>query len=359
MAQQKNKGPVILVVIAVLALVGGGIYYVSQGSDESVTDQMQAQLDGDMETSDSVEEVETSAGDASQSTSNNDEMSDLEINAGEFIVEPGNPVVAKVDDKPITRVDVYRFIQTMPPQIQAMPASKIYPMAMEQVVNTRIIQNKANAADIMDTPEFQREMEIAKQQIARNLFMEKKVDSKISDSKVKSAFKEYVKEIPEVEERRARHILVDTESKAKAVIEKLNKGGDFSELANEVSKGPTGNKGGDLGWFEQGRMVPEFGKAVFEMEKGELRKEPVQSQFGWHVVQLDDIRNRPKPSFEEMKPMIEAQLRREALDGLFEEWRKEAKIEQYDINGKPLREGADATGLLPEEKQPQPAKQGS
>ncbi|HPF79033.1 MAG TPA: peptidylprolyl isomerase, partial [Alphaproteobacteria bacterium] len=132
---------------------------------------------------------------------------------------------------------------------------------------------------------------------------------------------------------------------------KLKSGEDFQELAKSLSTGPTAANGGNLGYFTKQEMVPEFANAAFSMDKNSILDNPVKTQFGWHVIQLLDIRNRAKPTFEQMEPMIRAEQRREILADLLENWRKDAKIEQFDINGKPLKEGADATGLVPA-KQP-------
>jgi len=274
--------------------------------------------------------------------------SDAPVDLGEGMkVEPGNPVVAIVDGKEVTRVDVYRFIQTMPANIQQLPAAAVYPMALEQVVNTRLVQNKAEKANVSETEQFKLEVEMAKQQLARNLFLENQVKENISESKLEKAYKEYVKKVPEVQERRARHILLETESKAQAVIDQINKGGDFEALAKELSTGPTAPKGGDLGYFAEGEMVPEFSKQVFSMKKGDVTQEPVKTQFGYHVIKLEDSRTRPVPTIEQLKPALEGELRREILTGLLQDWRKSAKIEQFDINGNPLKEGANALGIVP------------
>lgn len=262
-------------------------------------------------------------------------------------VEPGNPVVAKVDGKDITRIDVYRFIQTMPANIQQLPAAAVYPMAMEQVINTRLVQTKADDSNISESDRFKLELEMAKQQLARNLYLENQVAEKITDAKLEKAYKEFIKTVPDAEERRARHILLETEDKAKATIDQINKGGNFEELAKELSTGPTAPKGGDLGYFAEGEMVPEFSKQVFSMKPGDVTKTPVKTQFGYHVIKLEDVRQRAKPTKEQLTPALSAEIRREVLTDLLKNWRESAKIEQFDINGKPLKEGANALGIVP------------
>ena len=225
----------------------------------------------------------------------------------------------------------------MPQNLQQLPAATIYPLALEQVVNMRLVQNKAEAANLAESEEVKKELVMAKQQIIRNLYLEEQVDKKISEGNLKKAYKELTSKIPDVKQRRASHILLENEEKAKEVIQKLNDGADFAKLAAEMSTGPTGPKGGDLGFFAKEEMVPEFASAAFEMKKGAVSKTPVKTQFGYHVIKVTDVRDQPKPTFAEVRPSLEAEERRKILDGLVQKWRKNAKIEQFDINGKPVK----------------------
>lgn len=351
MTGQKNNGMMIAIAaILVVASIAGGFFFMKNSEKSGAMGEEQKAAETAPEQNNDPANVETAAGDAKDEVA-----TPANLNAGDFKIEEGNPVVAKVNGKEITRTDVYRFIQTMPPNIQQMPATTVYPLAMEQVINTQIVQGMVDNTDIENSQEFQREMEIQKQLIARNLYVQKQVDSKINEGKLKDMYKEAMKKIPDVEERRARHILLETEDKAKAAIDKLKAGGKFEELAKTLSIGPTAPKGGDLGYFAKQEMVPEFAEAAFSMSKGAVSENPVQSQFGWHVIELVDVRQRPKPTFEQLKPMLQTDARREILEGLLQEWRKNAKIEQFDINGKPLKEGANVIGIMPE--QPNQPKQ--
>ncbi|HPD82838.1 MAG: peptidylprolyl isomerase [Alphaproteobacteria bacterium] len=336
-----------IIIVAIIAIAAGGYYFMQKKGDtadmagaELAAQSAQAPESDNAEASSAS--VETAAGTEEASPA------PAPITADQLTVVPGNPVVARVDGKDITRVDVYRFIQTMPANIQQLPATTVYPMAMEQVINTRIVQNKADAADVTESEAFAKEMEIAKQQIARNLYLQETVDKEVTDSKLKKLYNDLMAKTPDVEERRASHILLETEDQAKAVIEKLAKGGDFEGMAKELSKDPTAAaRGGDLGYFAKTDMVPEFANAAFGMQKGDVSQSPVKTQFGWHVIKMVDVRQRPKPTFDQIKPSLQAELRREELNNLLEKWRKDAKIEQFDINGNPLKEGANATGLVP------------
>jgi len=336
-AEKKNTPIIAFAAVALLLAAGAVTHFTKKSSDETASAETETVSVPQAAT---PQNVATAAGNAAEPAA----APKVEgIN-----VEAGNPVIAKVDGKDITRTDVYRFIQTMPANVQQMPAVQIYPLAVDQVINTRIVQTQAEKSDIKETDQFKAELDIATQQILRNLYLQKQVSAKISDKKIKKSYDDYIKQVPDVEERRARHILVETEEKAKAVLAKLDKGGKFEELAKELSTGPTGPKGGDLGYFAQGDMVAEFSDAAFGMKKNTILKKPVKTQFGWHVIQLVDVRQRPKPTLEEATPALRAELSRVALDDLIKDWRKGVKIEQFDINGNPLKEGANAIGIVPQ-----------
>lgn len=339
MAEKKsNKGFVGILAVVVIA-AGGVMAYMSQSADKSTTtlsQEVSAQAPAAEGAEDNAE-VATAAGEEAETKA--------ETKAAEtIVVEPGNPVVATVDGKDITRVDVYRYIKSMPQNLQQLPAQTIYPLALEQTINTRIVQNKADAANLNDDPEVQTQIKMAKQQIVRNIYLQRAVADKISEADVKKAYNDYIAKQPDVKQRRASHILLNTEEEAKAAIKRINEGADFAEVAKELSTGPTGPKGGDLGYFAKTDMVPEFADAAFSMKVGDVSSMPVKTQFGYHVIKVTDERDQPKPTLEEMKPSIEAELRRGALEGMMAEWRKGVKIDQFDINGKPLAEGASAFG---------------
>src|SRR5690606_13747347 len=134
---------------------------------------------------------------------------------------------------------------------------------------------------------------------------EDKIDAALSDEEMQKAYQQHLAESPAGEEVKARHILLDSEEDAKAVIEELNKGGDFQQLARDRSTGPSAPQGGDLGWFSKDQMVEPFSDAAFQMRPGDYSKAPVKTQFGWHVILVEDRREKPAPSFEE----VEAELR--------------------------------------------------
>ncbi len=346
MPAPKNNLPIIVGVVALLAVAGGAAFYFSKNMTKdapAVTAENQAAPDAtstDTATATAPASGNNNSGEPAATPAEEKEVTDAaKAGFNGVEVQPGNPVVAKVDGQDISRVDVFRYIKMMPANVQQLPPQAVYPLALEQVVNTRLVQNKAEDSGLENDPEVQQQISMAKQQIIRSVYVQRAVDKEISDSDLKKKYDEAVGKTPAVEEIHAAHILVDSEAKAKELIGKLDAGEDFAKLASENSGDP-GNKdkGGDLGWFAKQDMVPEFSEAVFKMGNGEISKTPIKTQFGYHVVKVEDKRDRPKPTLEEVKPQIQAELRREKLEGMLAQWREGAKIEKFDINGQPVKE---------------------
>lgn len=339
MSNPNNKMPMILGIIALLVVGGGAAFYFSQNMTKTEERVAQAPVNAG-----EPAEASPAAGSTGEPPATEEETREAEAAAASFEgveVEKGNPVVATVDGKDITRVDVFRYIKMMPANVQQLPPQAVYPIALDQVINTRLVQNKAEAAGLENDPEVRQQLDMAAQQIIRTVFVQRAVDKEISDADLKKKYNDMVGKTPAIEEVKAAHILVESEAKAKELIEKLNGGADFAKLASENSADP-GNKdqGGELGWFAKQDMVPEFSDAAFKMAKGEVSKTPVKTQFGFHVVKVEDKRQRPKPSFEEVKPMIQAEMRREKLEAMLDKWKTAAKVERFDINGKAVSTAA-------------------
>ncbi len=340
MPEQKNNLPIIIGVVALLAIAGGAAVYLSGNMKKD--NAIEASTPATSETA-AAPSAGTSSGEPAATPAEEEEATAAaQASIDGVEVKPGNPIVAKVDGKEISRVDVFRYIKMMPAQVQQLPPQAVYPLALEQVVNTRIVQNKAEDAGLENDPEVQQQLDLAKQQIIRSVYVQRAVDKEISESDLKHKYDEAIGKTPDVEEVRAAHILVSDEAKAKEIIAKAQAGEDFAKLASENSADP-GNKdkGGELGWFAKQDMVPEFSEAAFKLGKGEISKTPTKTQFGWHVIKVEDKRSRPKPTFEEVKPQLQVELRREKLEGMLDKWRKSADIQKFDVNGDAVKEQAD------------------
>lgn len=312
---------------AVLAVVIAGAiaFFAGSGSDKSETEQQVAEAAANTE----------SAADASGS---NVAETEGAAKPAEAPANANDPVVAKVDGSEIKRSTVLAFMQTLPPMVKQMPIENLYPLALDEVVKQQIVQLKASETDLSGSEEVAKRMEEAKIQIVRAVYLEKEIEKNLSESRLKDAYNKFKDDQGKVQEVRASHILVESKEKAEEIIKNIADGQSFAELAQKNSKDESNKaKGGDLGYFAKESMVKEFGEAAFAMSKGDVSKEPVKTQFGWHVINVTDKRARPVPAFEEVKAALAVQERREILGELLNKWRKKADVETFDLNGQPMK----------------------
>lgn len=335
---KSGKGPVIAGIVAgILILAGAGGYFVMDqkgmipGKEASVSDTT-AMTDVDAAAVQAAA-IEPAAGEAKDTKPANATAD------GASAIKQGDPVVAKIGGEDVKRSDVFNYIGTLPEQIRQMPLETLFPLALDQVVNNKIIGMKAQQAKLEADPEVTKLTEQAQGQIVRNVYIERELNKAISQKELVKAYQKMLENMGKIEEVHARHILVPMpdEQKAKDIIKKLDEGAKFEDLAKESSDGPTAANGGDLGYFAKNEMVPEFAEAAFALAPGTYTKTPVKTQFGWHVIKVEEKRERPEPQFELVKPQLEAQIRRDELTRLLEKWQKEAKIQKFDINGEAVK----------------------
>ena len=211
--------------------------------------------------------------------------------------------------------------------------SKMGPAQREQVLidvlsETLLLARLADSSGTTDTDAYKQRMKFMTQRVKRDIYVQQNVTEKVSDAELQARYDQLTKEFPAGPEVKARHILVKTEDEAKAIIKELDGGADFAELAKAKSTGPSGPRGGDLGYFGKGQMVPAFDKAVFELEKGKYSKEPVKSNFGWHVIKVDDTRQKSPPPLAEIRDRLKTVMAQEKLQELVKDLRTKAKIER-------------------------------
>jgi peptidyl-prolyl cis-trans isomerase C len=176
---------------------------------------------------------------------------------------------------------------------------------------------------------FRQRQAFISNKILMGMLLTKRAKDAATEEEMRKVYDDAVKPMSQEEEVRARHILVETEDEAKAILEQLKAGADFATIAKEKSKDPGGADGGDLGFFAKGQMVPEFSEVAFKMYEGQLSN-PVKTQFGWHIIKLEEKRKRPVPEFEKVKDQIEAFVGRRAQSEYIAQLREAAKIERLD-----------------------------
>ncbi|MCB1516692.1 MAG: peptidylprolyl isomerase [Hyphomicrobiaceae bacterium] len=228
-------------------------------------------------------------------------------------VDP-DAVVATVDGNPITEADVGFAAEDLGQDLAQIPVNSRRAYLIGVLIDMKLMANAAKAQNLQDSPEFARRSEYLQERALRRAYFVDILNKSVTDDQVKAAYDDYVASAPQTEEVRARHILVNTEEEAKAVLDELNNGKDFAELAQEKSIDPGAANGGDLGYFTKGQMVQPFEDAAFALEVGQV-SQPIQTQFGWHIIKLEDRRPKQPATLEQMAPQIRQQLLIEAFNG--------------------------------------------
>ncbi len=252
-------------------------------------------------------------------------------------VEDLSKTVATVNGDPITLGEILVLKKDMPADyLQGDDAAKLQSL-VDQIAVQKVLADKT-----ADTPVLLLQIDNNIRTTKANETLKTHVDENLNDEYLQSTYDELIGNQPDTTEWNAQHILVATEDEAKDVKKRVEDGEDFTEVAKEVSTGPSGPQGGDLGWFGPGQMVPEFETVVKDLEKGDV-SDPVQTQFGWHIIKLNDTRVAPKPSFEDVKPQLQDYASSKLIDEYITSLRDETEIQ--------IEDGVDASEInkvLPE-----------
>ena len=229
-------------------------------------------------------------------------------------------VLAKVGGRDLTWRDIVQQAQ-----ITGIPYEKIHPRELVRIMSTRILIAQENPKLVGKSKAAMAQLEAYKSALTFELYVNEQRKKLVTDKAIEAQYKEVIKNF-KAEQIQASHILVKTEAEAKAIIAQLNKGGDFAELAKAKSTGPSGKDGGALGWFGKGQMVPTFEQAAFALQKGKFTTTPVKTQFGFHVIKLNDKRMQPKPTLAELKPQISEQILEMELNKMLAKKAEDSKI---------------------------------
>ena len=243
-------------------------------------------------------------------------------------------IAAKINGETIYINDLKQSYADHPQIKDKVPFEEFYAKTLDVFVNSKLVYQAAKEAKIEETPEFTRQLVTAKEDLARKLYLEKQVAEKVTDAEIKKLYDEYTSKFESQKEVKAKHILVDSEATAKEVINKLKKGEDFLKLAKEYSK----DQVADLGYFTAEMMVPEFSKAAFSMNKGEYSKQPVKTEFGYHVILVDDARASKPLDIKDIEPQLKNMVTQKVVAEIFDNLRNSAKIERYTLEGEIIPE---------------------
>lgn len=219
------------------------------------------------------------------------------------------------------------FAQAVMGGSQQPPTDEQKTQMVDQLINMTLAAQAAEKEGLAKDPKVQARLELLRTQVLAEAASEKYVTSHpVSESELKAEYDAQVATMPK--EYKARHILVDAKEKAEEIIAKLEAGGDFAKLAAADSKDSSAKNGGDLGWFSPQTMVKPFADAVVALQKGQYTKQPVQSEFGWHVILLEDVRSPEVPAFDQVKSQVEMFTQRKKLQAYIDELRKNAQIQK-------------------------------
>ncbi len=262
-----------------------------------------------------------------------------------------DPVVAIVNGDKVMRSEVEAAREALPQQYRQMPLEAIYDPLLARVIDSHLLEQQALKEDIEKRPDVQEALAQARLQVLRQQLIEIAVKEGSTDERLHQAYDAMKSQpgfaYPEVH---AEHILLKTKDEADAVIADLSKGADFSTLAKEKSIDPSAKQnGGDLGYFSEGTMVKEFADAAFQIPVGTVGKEPVQTQFGWHVIKVLDKREHV-PTFQEKEQEVRQEVAKEIVTALLQQVRDGAKIERFNLDGTPIEAAAPAAPAAPAPK---------
>jgi peptidyl-prolyl cis-trans isomerase C len=243
-----------------------------------------------------------------------------------------DPVVAKVNGVEIRESDLAMAEEDVGqnPQLQAMPAEARRDYMVSYLADVILAAKAAEGKKVADQKEFKGRLAFIRNKLLMETLLQQEGKAALTPDAMKKVYDEAVKQMGNEQEVRARHILVPTEDEAKAVLAEVKKGTDFAELARQKSKDPgAAAEGGDLGYFGKEQMVPEFAEVAFKLDKGQV-SDPVKTQFGWHIIKVEDKRTKPVPEFDKVKDQIETYVTRKAQADYIHKLQETAKIERLD-----------------------------
>jgi peptidyl-prolyl cis-trans isomerase C len=238
-------------------------------------------------------------------------------------------VLAKVNGVEIKESDVALAEEELAPSLQQMDPASRKDNVLGFLIDLQIVAKAAEDKKIENTDDFKKRLAFTRKRLMMDSLLAAEGKAATTEEAMKKVYEEAAKQITGEVEVRARHILVETEDEAKAVKAELDKGADFAELAKKKSKDPGASDGGDLGFFTKEQMVPEFSAVAFSLEPGKI-SDPVKSQFGWHVIKVEEKRNRQAPPMDQVKGQIETYVTRKAQAEYVGKLREAAKVERMD-----------------------------
>ena len=249
---------------------------------------------------------------------------------------PGDIVVATVNGTKIYPTDVNESRDRLPERYRKLPPQTIFGLLVNSLIDSKLAAAEARREGLHETAEVKRRLARVEEQILERSLLVQRITKGISDEALQERYRSLAAKNEGQEQMQARHILVGSEARAKALIAEIKEGGDFAELAKSSSIGPSAAKGGDLGFFTRGDMLSEFSDAAFKLADGEITEEPVRTQYGWHVIKAGSRRAAVPPAFAAVADQLRNELSRDIGAGVMAKLRAPATIERFKPDGTPL-----------------------
>lgn len=254
----------------------------------------------------------------------------VSVNAAETT---DDPIVAVVNGVGLNKSDLEIIHQNLQEPWSQYDFDSLFPTLQDLAIRLQLAKQDGLGKKLEESEEYTKNVEFTSANILQDLALKAYIQENLTEENLKIYYEDKIKDFTPEEERKTRHILVETPEKAEEIIKRLDAGEDFNTLAIEASIGPSGANGGELGWASKNEFVPEFADAAWAIEKGTYGKAPVQTSFGYHVILVEDIRKTEVPQFEDVKALLEGELQRDLEEQYFEELQRNADITRYDVNG--------------------------
>ena len=234
-------------------------------------------------------------------------------------------VVAELNGTAITFGEISEFQKTIPNAAE-MDTAAILPRLIEFYIDQKLMGTAAKGRGLENDPGVQMQLQRLEDELVRQAYLRDEISDRVTEERIREAYDKRMETYVQDEEVKAGHILVETEDEAEAILRELSDGATFEDLARDRSTGPSGPQGGDLGYFTRGTMVPEFSEAAYSLSPGEVTSSPVKTDFGWHLIKVEDKRLKPAPTFEEMRVQVRNDLSDAAVQAILTELRGRAII---------------------------------
>jgi len=244
-------------------------------------------------------------------------------------------VVARVDGHEIRVGDVRDAIRSLPEQYSNLPMETLFTAMVDQLIDRQLMVARARALKLSDDPEVKRTLRQLEARVLEQTYLRRIVEGRVTEEAVRRRYERDKDTLSGGKKVRARHILVKTRDEALDLLREISRGKDFAALAQEKSIGPSKAQGGDLGFFTREAMLPAFSNVAFSLKKGEVSRAPVQTQYGWHVIKVEDIQEAGPPPLDSVKDELRAKMGDELVEAEIKRLRGDAKVQRFTMDGKP------------------------